>query len=156
MTQNAESVLNDIRKWFADNIEVFNRCIEALDDKLGCLGNARLRNMCELDEELEGCEPLRVLEIMYSAYDDDVPSNGGLGQFCPARKYFYLDKNDNYVSTNVRDYMSDGFCTDENLVAFMRYLYDDEIRDCCEVTGSNDDEIFDLYDKLVETGEFGC
>ena len=104
-----ETTVKKIIDYFNDNEDIFNSCIEELDNYNGYLGDYRYYSMDELDEFYNGTEPLEILRRAYYGRDDDTyttDSNGNrtYGEFNPNRDYFYYNGYGNLVSTNYKDY----------------------------------------------------
>ena len=98
-----------IIKWFEDNDDIFEQCIEELDSYNGYLGDDRYYPMDELDEFYSGCNALEILERAYFGYDEDnytTDSDGDkhYGPFCPNRNYFRFNGYGNLVSTDYKGY----------------------------------------------------
>ena len=108
-TRTVEQITADIIAYFNDNDDVFNDCIEELDDYNGYLGDDRYYSMDELDEFYRDSDPLEILRRAYYGRDDDVYttySNGNktYGEFNPNRDYFYYNGYGNLVSSDYKDY----------------------------------------------------
>ena len=102
-------IINKIIEWFENNEEVFNECIEELDSWNGYLGDDRYYPMDELNEHLNGQDPIYILERAFYGHDDDSWITDEHGrkehrEFNPNREYFYYNGYGNLVSTNYKDY----------------------------------------------------
>ena len=105
MFTNTEKIIH----FFNVNEELFNQCIEELDDYNGYLGDERYYPMNELDELYIGTEPSEILNRAFFGYDEDtysMNSNGSIehGQFNPNREFFRYNGYGNLVSSDYKDY----------------------------------------------------
>ena len=135
-----------IIKYFEENEELFNRCIEELDGYNGYLSDNRYYEMEFLNEFYSNTEPIEILQRAYYGRDDDTyttDSSGNkiYGEFNPNRDYFYYNGYGNLVSSDYKDYTGhlDSYAIEamnEN-----RY-YIDSIED--------DEELAALFDELEE------
>ena len=104
-----EEVIADIIRYFEENEDIFNDCMEELDGYNGYLGDDRYYDREELDEFYNGQEPREILYRAFYGHDDDTwetDRNGNkvYGAFNPNRDYFYYDGYGNLVSSNYKDY----------------------------------------------------
>lgn len=106
-----ENVINEIKEYFKENKEVFNDCIEELDNYNSYLGDDRYYFMEELDEMYCNTEITEVLTRAFYGYDEDNYYTDKDGQkiyssFNPNRIYFYFNGYGNLVSSDYKDYMA--------------------------------------------------
>lgn len=148
-TRTAEEIIKDIIKYFNENEDVFNDCMEELDNYNGYLGDDRYYSMEELNDLYSGQEPQEILFRAFYGFDVDswhTDSSGGkiYEAFNPNRDYFYLNGYGNLVSSNYKDY-SDKL--DEYAIEEMseNRNYIDSIE--------NDDTLAELFDELEEVEE---
>lgn len=135
-----------IIKYFEENEELFNRCMEELDSYNGYLGDSRYYEMEYLNEFYSNTEPIELLQRAYYGRDDDTyttdsSGNKTYGEFNPNRDYFYYNGYGNLVSSDYKDYT--GYLDSYAIEAMSenRY-YIDSIED--------DDELAALFDELEE------
>lgn len=107
--RTAEEITRDIVKYFKNNEEIYNDCMEELDSYNGYLGDNRYYSMDELNEFYRDTEPLEILFRAYYGRDDDTwttDSTGDktYGEFNPNREYFYYNGYGNLVSSDYKDY----------------------------------------------------
>lgn len=98
-----------IIKYFKENEDIYNSCVEELDSYNGYLGDDRYYEMEMLNEFYNGVEPLKLLNRVYYGRDDDTwttDSRGDrtYGEFNPNRDYFYYNGYGNLVSSDYKDY----------------------------------------------------
>jgi hypothetical protein len=98
-----------IIKWFEENEDVFNECMEQLDGYNGYLGDNRYYSMDDLDELHSGTELSEILRRAFYGYDKDnystdASGNRERGPFNPNRDYFRYNGYGNLVSTDYKDY----------------------------------------------------
>lgn len=96
-------------KWFEDNEDVFNDCIEELDGWNGYLGDDRYYSMDELSELYRDTDPIELLNRAYFGYDSESWTVDSYGQkhydsFNPNRDYFTFNGYGNFVSADYKDY----------------------------------------------------
>lgn len=104
-----ENTIEKIIEYFESNEEIFNQCIEELDNYNGCLNDNRYYEMELLNEFYHGTEPLEILRRAYYGRDDDTwttdaSGNKTYGEFNPNRDYFYYNGYGNLVSSDYKDY----------------------------------------------------
>ena len=138
-----------IIEFFKENEELFNQCIEELDDYNSYLGDERYYSMDELDELYAGTDPSEILNRAFFGYDEetyttDSSGNKEYGQFNPNRNYFCYNGYGNLVSSDYKDYSDklDGYAV-EAMSEDRNYI--DSIE--------NDDTLADLFDELEEIEE---
>ena len=105
MFTNTEKIIH----FFNVNEELFNQCIEELDNYNGYLGDDRYYSMDELDDFYIGTELNEILNRVFFGYDEDtysMNSNGSIehGQFNPNREFFHYNGYGNLVSAEHKDY----------------------------------------------------
>lgn len=139
-----EQTINKIIEYFKANEDIFNSCIEELDNYNGFLGDDRYYTMDVLNEFYHDCEPLELLYRVYYGRDDDCYTTDNLGnkiynEFNPNREYFYYNGYGNLISSDYKDY---SYKLDEYFIESLlenRY-YIDSIE--------SDDELKELFDIL--------
>lgn len=148
-TRTTEEVTADIIKYFQDNEDVFNDCMEELDGYNGYLGDNRYYLMDELDEFYRDSDPLEILRRAYYGRDDntwttDSSDNKTYGEFNPNRDYFYYNGYGNLVSSDYKDYFH---LLDNYAIEAMNEnrCYIDSI--------DNDEELTALFDELEAAAE---
>ena len=146
-TKNA--IIADIIKYFEENEDIFNDCMEDLDSYNGYLGDDRYYNMEELNDFYSGQEPQEILFRAFYGFDADTwttdsSGNKEYGAFNPNREYFYFNGYGNLVSSDYKDYSDklDGYAI-EAMSESRNYI--DSIED--------DDTLADLFDELEEAEE---
>jgi hypothetical protein len=144
-----EAVIADIIQYFKENEDIFNDCMEELDNYNGYLGDDRYYSMEELNDLYSGQEPQEILFRAFYGFDADSWHTDNSGNkiyeaFNPNRDYFYLNGYGNLVSSNYKDY-SDKL--DEYAIEEMS-----ENRDDIESI-ENDDTLSGLFDELEEIKE---
>ena len=95
--------------FFNVNEELFNQCIEELDNYNDYLGDDRYYSMDELDDFYIGTELNEILNRAFFGYDEDtytMNSDGSMehGQFNPNREFFRYNGYGNLVSADYKDY----------------------------------------------------
>ena len=144
-----KSIISDIIQYFKENEDIFNDCMEELDNYNGYLGDDRYYSMEELNDLYSGQEPQEILFRAFYGFDADSWHTDSSGNkiyeaFNPNRDYFYLNGYGNLVSSNYKDY-SDKL--DEYVIEEMS-----ENRDDIESI-KNDDILSGLFDELEEIEE---
>ena len=144
-----ERIIEKIVKYFKENEDIFNDCIEELDSYNGYLGDDRYYSMDELDELYCGVEPSEVLFRAFYGYDaetftTDASDNRTYGAFNPNRDYFTSNGYGNLVSADYKDYSAhlDEFAV-EDMANNRAYMY----------TIEEDPELCELFDLLEESEE---
>ena len=104
-----EDKINAIIKYFEDNEDIFNDCMEELDGYNGYLGDDRYYCMEELDELYCDCKPSEILSRAFYGYDEETWTTDGSGNkeygaFNPNRDYFRFNGYGNLVSADYKDY----------------------------------------------------
>lgn len=141
--------INNIREFFEDDEDLFNECIEDLDNYNGWLDNRRCYPMDELDELYCTCSHIEVLERAFFGHDDETwhtDSHGEkeYGAFNPNREYFYYNGYGNLVSCDEKDYSD--FLDDhaiESMAEHRREIY--QIGENAELK-----ELFDAYEEAED------
>lgn len=141
-----KDIIDSIIKFFEENEDVFNDCIEELDGWDGFLGDNRYYAMDDIDELYDGVSPSELLARAFFGHDDDSWSYGSdgnkiYGEFNPNRDYFYYNGYGNLVSADYKDYSS---FLDANTIESManNRAHIDSIDD--------DEELEELFDMLEE------
>ena len=141
-----KAIIADIIKYFEENEDIFNDCMEELDSYNGYLGDDCYYNMDELNDIYSGQEPQEILFRAFYGFDADMwmtDSRGDkhYGAFNPNRNYFYFNGYGNLVSSDYKDY-SDKL--DEYAVEAMS-------EDRNYINSIEDDDILSgLFDELEE------
>lgn len=104
-----EIITNAIINFFEANEDIFNQCIEELDNYNGFLGDDRYYEMELLNDFYSNTEPLELLARVYYGHDDDTYTTDGsgnrtYGEFNPNREFFYYNGYGNLVSSDYKDY----------------------------------------------------
>jgi hypothetical protein len=109
--------IEKIIAYFEENEDIFNDCIEELDNYNGYLNDNRYYYMYELDELMELKNPIDLLNMAFFGHDEDTHHTDGLGNveygaFNPNREYFTFNAYGNLISTNYKDYSAnlDSYC----------------------------------------------
>lgn len=146
-----ESIINQIVKFFEENEDIFNDCIEELDAYNGFLGDDRYYAMEELPELYNGVDPIEVLTRAYFGYDAETWNTDAHGQkeygaFNPMRDYFRFNGYGNLVSSDYKDYSDhiDSYAV-EDMANNRNYI--DSI--------DNESDLSALFDELeqIENGD---
>ena len=144
-----KDIISDIIKYFKENEDVFNDCMEELDSYNGYLGDDRYYNMDELNDIYGGQEPQEILFRAFYGFDADTWMTDSSGNkeyraFNPNREYFYFNGYGNLVSSDYKDYSAN---LDRYAIEAMseNRNYIDSIED--------DDILADLFDELEEAEE---
>ena len=144
-----KTIITDIIRYFKENEDVFNDCMEELDSYNGYLGDDRYYDMEELNEFYSGQEPQEILFRAFYGFDADTwmtdsSGNKEYGAFNPNRNYFYFNGYGNLVSSDYKDYSDklDGYAI-EAMSEDRNYI--DSIE--------NDDILSGLFDELEEAEE---
>ena len=145
-TRTPEEITADIIAYFENNEDVFNDCMEELDNYNGYLSDDRYYSMDELDEFYNGVEPSEILRRAFYGYDSetyttDSSGNREYGAFNPNRDYFTYNGYGNLVSADYKDYSDklDRYAVEE-MNENRRYI--DSIE--------SDDDLAALFDELEE------
>lgn len=137
--------MDEIIRYFEENTDDFNDCIEEMDAYNGYLGDDRYYSMGDLPELLRGEDPIDLLNRAYFGNDLD----GGYidtvrqiyGSFNPNRDYFRFNGYGNLESTNYKDY-SDRLDS---------YAVEAMLENRGEILSiENSDELTELFDALEE------
>lgn len=104
-----EAITTDIIRYFKENEEVFNNCVEEMNDYNGYLGDDRWYNMDELPELIDTSDPVGLLNKAYFGNDLDDWHTDEHGQkyynsFNPNREYFRFNGYGNFQSSDWKDY----------------------------------------------------
>lgn len=104
-----KNTVDKIIRYFEENEEVFNNCIEELDNWNGYLGDSRYYEMEMLQELYNGVDPIELLNRAYFGHDaetwtTDAYGNKTYGAFNPNRTYFYYNGYGNLISADYKDY----------------------------------------------------
>lgn len=104
-----EQTIHKIIEYFENNEDVFNSCIEELDNYNGYLNDDRYYEMEMLNDFYASTEPIELLNRAFFGHDDDTwttdaSGNKIYGEFNPNREYFYYNGYGNLISSNYKDY----------------------------------------------------
>ena len=104
-----EQLINQIIEFFENNEDIYNSCIEELDEYNCYLNDDRYYDMEYLNEFYNDVEPIELLYRVYYGHDadnytTDSSGNRTYGEFNPNRNYFKYNGYGNLVSTNYPDY----------------------------------------------------
>ena len=148
-TRTPEEITADIIAYFENNEDVFNDCMEELDNYNGYLSDDRYYSMDELDEFYNGVEPSEILRRAFFGYDEDTyttdrDGNKTYSAFNPNREYFRYNGYGNLVSADYKDYTGQ---LDKYAVESMS-----ENRDYIDSI-DNDEELIALFDELEAAAE---
>ena len=145
-TRTPEEITADIIAYFENNEDVFNDCMEELDNYNGYLSDDRYYSMDELDEFYNGVEPSEILRRAFFGYDEDTyttdrDGNKTYSAFNPNREYFRYNGYGNLVSADYKDYTGqlDKYAV-ESMSENRHYI--DSIE--------SDDDLAALFDELEE------
>ena len=144
-----KDIIADIIKYFKENEDVFNDCMEDLDSYNGYLGDDRYYNMDELNDLYNGEEPQEILFRAFYGFDADTwttDSRGDkqYGAFNPNRNYFYFNGYGNLVSSDYKDYSD----------KLDQYAVEAMSEDRNYINSIEDDDILaGLFDELEEIEE---
>lgn len=137
-------IIENIINHFENDEELFNSCIEELDNYNGYLGDDRYYEMYMLEEFYANANPIELLERAFYGRDDEswhtnAHGEKEYGSFNPNREYFYYNGYGNLVSANYKDYSAhlDTYAIESMLDG--RY-YIDSI--------DSDDELCELFNEL--------
>lgn len=141
-----DEITADILAYFKENEDVFNDCIEELDEYNGYLCDDRWHNMDMLPEVVDTSDPVALLNMAY--FGDDL-DNWHINEnkercydsFNPNREYFRFNGYGNLESSNWKDYRDH---MDEYAVRQMDQ-YRSEIDSI-----DNDETLTALFDELEE------
>lgn len=134
-----------IKKYFADNPEIFNNCVVQLDDLVGCLDGERYYDMSEFDDICSGMTASEIALKIYYGFDADSYSTDFHGEisyseFNPQRNYVSFNGYGNFISTDTKDYSE--YIDDDEIIKEMNENreYIDEIYE--------HDELLTLFNEL--------
>lgn len=101
--------VDKIIRYFEENEEVFNNCVEELDNWNGYLGDNRYYEMEMLQEFYSDVDPIEILNRAYFGHDDETWTTDAHGNkthdaFNPNRTYFYYNGYGNLVSADYKNY----------------------------------------------------
>lgn len=138
-------IINKIREYFKDNLEIFNTCVEQLDDYNGYLNGERYYSMDEFDEICFGLTSTEIALKIYYGFDADSYTTYGYGnksysEFNPHRKYVLYNGLGNFISSDVKDY---SVCLNDYIINVMN-----ENREYIDEIYENDD-LLELFNELV-------
>lgn len=141
-----KAIVADIIKYFKENEDVFNDCMEELDSYNGYLGDDRYFSMDEFDDLHSGTGPLEILSRAFYGYDEDTyntdsSGNRTYGAFNPNRGYFRYNGYGNLVSADYKDYSGQ----------LDKYAVESMSENRCYIDSIDDsDELAALFDELEE------
>ena len=104
-------IINRIIEYFNDNTDVFNKCVEELDDYTAFLDEGPYYNMDEFDDICYGMTPTQIVDSVYRGFDVDF-----CAVFNPDRAYFRLNSLGNFISSDEKDYSD---CLNESTIVKM-------------------------------------
>ena len=138
-----EVVKKEIIAYFKEHEEVFNECIEELDDYCGYLEHNRRIPMEDFDDYMGAVEPTTIARMIFYGFDYDCD-----GQFYPDREYFFLNGMGNLCSTDYKDYSCylNEYAVERMLERMLEYR--EEI-----YTIEADEELSALFNELVAAEE---
>lgn len=61
-------VVSDIKEWFLNHMNLFDKALEDLDDYNGYLGSDRIFSMCELCDHMEGLSAIDIIESVSAGF----------------------------------------------------------------------------------------
>ena len=139
-----KDAIKNIIDYFEENEDVFNDCIEELDDYNGYLNDNRYYSMDELDDLYCDTKPSEILRLAFYGHDEE---NGDNSEFCPNREYFTYSGYGNLVSADYKDYSA---YLDDYVVGEF-----EENRRWISTIDDNDEltELFDALEEAYETEE---
>lgn len=144
-----EAAIDAIIKYFRENEEVFNCCMEELDSYNGYLNDNRYYNMEDIDEIFRDTEPSELLSRAFFGRDEDdwttdSYGNREYGAFNPNREYFRFNGHGNLVSADYKDYSD----------LLDRYAVESMSENRSDIYSIDDDEdLAALFDALEEDDE---
>ncbi len=145
-TITKETIINEIINIFKNNTDLFNDCIEQLDNWNGYLNDDRFYSMDEIDEILCDKKPSEIMYMTFFGHDLDgyTTDINGCKHYCefnPNSDYFRFNGYGNLVSTNYIDY-SDHIDS---------YAIEALCENRTEIDAiETDDKLIELFDKLEE------
>ena len=144
-----ENTIKKIIAYFEENEDIFNSCIEELDNYNGYLNDNRYYEMEMLNEFYNRTEPTELLNRVFYGYDEDNYITDSYGrkehrEFNPNREYFTYNGYGNLVSTNYKDYSDklDDYVI-ESMFENRQYI----------ATIDNEIELSELFDALENCTE---
>ncbi len=149
MKLNKNEAVARIQKYFEENENVFNACIEELDSYNGYLGDNRYYEMDELDELYHDEEPSEILRRAFYGYDErcyyiDKYGDKHPEEFNPNRDYFKFNAYGNLVSSDYKNYTD---LLDD-------YVIEQMTENRNEISTIDEtDELAELFDALDEDEE---
>lgn len=140
ITKATEAIL----KYFEENADVFNDCIEDLDSYNGCLCDDRWCEMEMLEEFYADSKPMDLLYRAFYGYDEDdwtldSCGNKNRAPFNPNRRYFRYNGYANLVSSDYKDYtdLLDSYIV-EQMSKYRRWI----------PSIDEDEDLSELFDEL--------
>lgn len=127
-------IINRIIEYFRDNTDIFNKCIEELDEYTAFLDDGPFYNMCEFDDICYGMTPTQIVTSVYLGFDVD-----SCAVFNPNRAYFRLNSLGNFISSDEKDYSD---CLNEYSIIKMN-KYRENIGTIYE-----NDDLLELFNEL--------
>lgn len=145
-TRTKNIIINDIIKLFTENEELFDNCIEELDNYNGYLGDERYYYMEELKEFYCNADVMDLMNRIFYGYSEDETYRDEYGQikhcqFNPNQDYFRYNGCGNLVSARYKDYT--GFLDEwliEDLISHRQWINSIE----------DDARLVELLDELEE------
>ena len=127
-------IINRIIEYFTDNADIFNRCIEELDEYTAWLDDERYYSMDEFDDICFGMTPTQIVDRVYGGFDIDSSA-----EFNPNRAYFRLNSLGFFESSDEK-YYSD-YLNEYSIIKMSNYR--DEIGTIYE-----NDDLLELFNEL--------
>lgn len=110
-------IINRIIEYFKDNVDIFNRCIEQLDDSICYLGDERYYSMDDFDVVCYGMTAPEIAHRIYDGYDED-----SVAVFNPNRKYCRLSANGFFISSDEKNYTT--YINESTVIKMCQYRTD--------------------------------
>ena len=148
MKLSKEEAVARIRKYFEENEDVFNTCIEELDSYNGYLADDRYYDMDDLDEIYSGREPSAMLRRAFYGHDETYSHRDEDDRlpFNPNRNYFRFNAYGNLVSNDYKDYLD----------LLDKYVIEQMAENRNEISTIDETgELAELFDALDEDDEEG-
>lgn len=141
-----ENIIVKTIKYFKNEMELFNDCIEELDSATDVLYDDRYYEMYMIDDYFHNWKPTEILDKIFLGYDDDASYINESGEhiykeFNPRRNYFKFNGYANLVSSDYKDYSC--FLDEYTITNMSKYrTYVPSIE--------QDSELSELFDELKE------
>ena len=137
-----EDVIAEIKEYLQENEDVFNDLYERLDSYVDNVidDNERWYPMEELNDLLEGKDPLEILQVGFYGEDEEYES------FNPDRKYFRFDGYAHLHSADSYSYIDN---LSEGVIEEF-YGYRNRLYDYSELMFRDIDDLFDKLDEVED------